>query len=378
MSFNEAITQYTANLQHRYLLRARHLSSSLNSKSISFDRNDYLSLILDKRIAKANQDAFSLFPAGSGGSMLLSGYHRTHQLLEREFATLLAVDNCILYSSGYAANLAVTSLLGAIKANAVIDREMHASIYDGLSLAKILYRRYRTIAQLKQQLEGLRHAAVITEGIFSMTGRKPDLTAISALCHQNQAALIVDEAHSFGVIGDQGRGAVSACHLTQQEVPLRIIPLGKAFAAQGAIVAGKGEWIEALLQAGRTLTYSTAVSPALSYGLLKNLELVRAAEDRREKLRKLIACFKESINSSPFTWSESDTPIQQLQLGNPQLAIYYAEELKKSGFSCSVVRSPTVSVKNTGLRVILNYVHEPSHIYNLFNKLHAIYEHIHS
>ena len=165
--------------------------------------------------------------------------------------------------------------------------------------------------------------------------------------------------------------------LTQNEVPLRMIPFGKAFAAQGALVAGQKEWIHALLQAGRSVIYSTAISPALSYGLLKTLDIVTDAEDRRLHLRQLIDLFKEHIKSSPLNWVDSDTPIQQLYLGCPRLALHYAQELKNSGISCSAIRTPTVNIKSTGLRVILNYRHHEEQIQYLFNKLHTIYEHQH-
>ena len=161
---------------------------------------------------------------------------------------------------------------------------------------------------------------------------------------------MVDEAHSFGVLGPQGKGAVCYHGLTQKDVPLRVIPLGKAFAAQGAIVAGKQEWIHALLQAGRSIIYSTAISPALSYGLLKTLDIVVNADDRRLKLRQLVELFREEIKRSPLQWIDSHTPIQQLQLGCPHLALHYAQELKKKGISCSAIRTPTVSIKSTGLR----------------------------
>lgn len=110
---------------------------------------------------------------------------------------------------------------------------------------------------------------------------------------------------------------------------MRIIPLGKAYAAQGALVAGKADWIYALLQAGRSVIYSTAISPALSYGLLHALEFVVNAEDRRSKLTQLITLFRSYIKETPLNWSDSITPIQQLQLGCPHLALYYARELKK-------------------------------------------------
>lgn len=375
MILEDKIREYTADLAHQGLLRNRQITKPATSERVSFDSNDYLSLASDRRIAQAYQQGYSLYPSGSGASMLLSGYHDNHRVLEQAFAQFLEVDDCLLFSSGYAANLAVTALLGRIKAECLIDKGIHASIYDGLSLSQVNYSRYvhNDIKDLSKKMTTT-ISSVITEGIFSMSGQIAPLSDISELCQRQASALIVDEAHSFGVLGYQGRGSVAHHGLTQTEVPLRIIPLGKAFAAQGAVVAGCGTWINGLLQAGRSLTYSTAISPALSYGLLKTLDVVAESDQRRAILSDLIRLFKEHIIHSPLRWSPSHTAIQQVQLGCPHLAQYYAQQLEVAGFSCSAIRSPTVAPKHTGLRIILNAHHKPEQIQQLFNKLDEIYE----
>ncbi|WP_058535066.1 aminotransferase class I/II-fold pyridoxal phosphate-dependent enzyme [Legionella saoudiensis] len=378
MSLNEKIINYTHQLKEQGLLRQRTVLKSENSSLVHFDSNDYLSLTLDKRISAAYQQGYSCYPSGSGASMLLSGYHENHRAVEQTFAKLLAVDECILFSSGYAANLAITALLGRLRAHCFIDKELHASAYDGLALAQVDFTRYfhNDLADLARKLpKHPTNSALLTEGIFSMSGQIAPLSSISALCVENQTELLIDEAHSFGVIGEQGKGAVVYHKLTQDQVPLRVIPFGKAFAAQGAIIAGTHTWISALLQAGRSLIYSTAISPALSYGLLTTLDVVVAADERRLKLMQLIGLFRELIQASPFDWADSLTPIQQLRLGCPHLALHYSQELKKQGISCLAIRQPTVGKKATGLRVILNYEHTPEQIKILFSKLKTIYEH---
>ncbi|CEG56840.1 aminotransferase class I/II-fold pyridoxal phosphate-dependent enzyme [Legionella fallonii] len=380
MTVLEKIREYTGQLRQQGLLRVRQLSEPTNSTLIHFDSNDYLSLTQDNDIAEAYRQGYSTYPSGSGASMLLSGYHPNHQAVERAFAELLEVDECILFSSGYAANLAITALLGSIKAHCVVDKSIHASVYDGLALSQVSYTRYQhnDMLDLAQKLNPVASGAVVlTEGIFSMSGQTAPLAAIAALCHSNKTTLLVDEAHSFGILGSKGRGAVYSHGLTQHDVPLRVIPLGKAFAAQGAIVAGQQEWIQALLQAGRSVIYSTAVSPALSYGLLKTLDVIVNADNRREKLNHLVVLFREKTTSSPLQWADSVTPIQQLQLGCPHLALHYAQELKKARFSCFAIRTPTVNIKATGLRVILNYNHQEEQIHHFFKTLHTIYERTH-
>lgn len=378
MTLNIKIEEYTKHIQEQGLLRTRQLFESNTTDIVRFDSNDYLSLTEDKRIAEAYQKGYQLYPCGSGASMVLSGYHANHRTLEHTFSKLLGVDDCLLFSSGYSANLAITALLGRLGAHCFIDKSVHASIYDGLTLSQVNYSRYvhNDMNALSSLLtSSLGDSVVITEGIFSMSGQKAPLSTIHSLCKKNCIELIVDEAHAFGVIGPQGKGAVPDNGLTQNEVPLRVITFGKTFASQGAIVAGHQDWINALLQAARSFIYSTAISPALCYGLLKTLDIIIEEDCRRTKLKHLISQFKELIKSSPLNWLDSDTPIQQLRLGCPHKALYYANALKREGFHCSAIRSPTVSSTSSGLRIIINFKHSTEQITQLFNKLHLIYEH---
>ncbi|MFT4058293.1 MAG: aminotransferase class I/II-fold pyridoxal phosphate-dependent enzyme [Legionella sp.] len=377
MFLNEQIKNYTRQLAQQGLLRQRIVGNAQNDGLIHFDSNDYLSLQRHKEIAAAYQRGYSSYPCGSGASMLLSGYHENHRAVEKKFADWLGVENCILFVSGYAANLALTALLGRLEVHCFIDKEVHASIYDGFRLAQVDFSRYfhNDLSDLQLKLTTKTDvSALITEGVFSMSGQMAPLAEISSLCRNNQTDLLVDEAHSFGVIGEQGKGAVVHHGLTARQVPLRVIPLGKAFASQGAVLAGEDAWITAILQAGRSLIYSTACSPALSYGLLHTLEVVAMADERRLKLMNMVALFRELTKQSPFIWADSSTPIQQLRLGCPHKAMYYIQELKKRGISCSAIRTPTVSKKETGLRVILNFNHTPEQLHFLFNMLNTIYE----
>ncbi|TAL58493.1 MAG: aminotransferase class I/II-fold pyridoxal phosphate-dependent enzyme [Legionella sp.] len=377
MTLDKEIARYTHALAEKGLLRTRSVFQKNTEQFIHFDSNDYLSLSEEPAITQAYQEGYQRYPCGSGGSMLLSGYHETHRAVEQAFAEWLEVDDCILFSSGYAANLAITSLLGQIKALCLIDKGVHASTYDGLNLAQVEYKRYQhnDLHHLRQQLDTFPIQALLTEGIFGMSGMLSPLDEIANLCRTKNTVLLVDEAHSFGILGDRGKGSIAKYGLTQKEVPLRTIAFGKAYAAQGALIAGQKNWIHALLQAGRSLIYSTAISPAISYGLGKTLDVIIAAEDRRNKLQELIGQFREHIMQSPLQWSDSLTPIQQLQLGCPYLALHYSQELKAQGILCSAIRPPTVSLKATGLRIILNYRHTPQQITRLFLLLSQLHEH---
>ncbi len=360
--------------QHRIALiklglhRTRQVHPT-DERVINFSSNDYLSLTDDPRIKKAYQDGLNHHPVGSGGSMLVCGYHAAHKAVEAAFSEALGVDDCLLFSSGYAANLSVIALLAQFNAHILIDKGVHASIYDGLRLSQASYSRYlhQNVSDLALKNKKLPETTVIlTEGTFSMSGQSAPLREMA----QVGRPLIVDEAHAFGVLGQEGLGSVVQHQLTQAEVPLRIIPLGKAFAASGAIVAGHTLWVDALLQSARPYIYSTAISPAFSHGLLETLKIIRAADDRREKLRDLVQYFRQAIKGSPLTWADSASPIQQLQLGCSHLALQYADKLREHDIICTAMRKPTVSQQETGLRIILNYAHQPAHIDSLLNCLY--------
>ncbi|MCX7116760.1 MAG: aminotransferase class I/II-fold pyridoxal phosphate-dependent enzyme [Legionellales bacterium] len=366
------LKQYTTELSTQGLYRQRRVSDA-DEPLINFSSNDYLSLASDPRIKKAYQHGFEHYPTGSGGSMMVCGYHSNHKALEQAFSEVLDVDDCILFTSGFAANLSVIGLLARFDTHVLIDKMVHASIYDGLQLSGTAYSRYlhNNLADVVLKMKNFpKNSVLMTEGIFSMSGQYAPLAEIAELSQDFIQGLVVDEAHSFGILGREGLGAVVAHQLTQDDVPLRVIPLGKAYAASGAIVAGQGVWIDALLQSARPQIYSTALSPAYAYGLLETLENIRRADERRDKLAELIRYFRDAIKKSPLTWRDSSSLIQQLQLGCPQRALYFAGKLREQSILCIPMRQPTVSRQETGLRVILNYHHQPEHIDALFECLH--------
>jgi 8-amino-7-oxononanoate synthase len=342
---------------------------------INFCSNDYLSLSLEPDIKKAYQEGVRRYAVGSTGSMVVSGYHKSHQALEEGLCAALNTDRCLLFSSGYNANLSILLLLKQLNAHVVMDKQVHASIYDGIQLSKVEYSRYKhqDNQHLQVQLQKVHsNKAVLTESTFSMSGQTTDLKEVSTLCKQYQAELIVDEAHGFGLVGNEGLGGIVRAGLSQDEVPLRLIPFGKTLASTGAAIVGQHDWIEALLQCARPAVYSTALSPAIAHGVLCTLGLVRRADDRREKLNLLIRYFNTLAAQSTLTFRLSNSPIQQLQLGHADKALYFGEELLKRGIMCTPIRRPTVSQKETGLRIILNHNHDIKDVQYLFHALEAL------
>jgi 8-amino-7-oxononanoate synthase len=375
---NDLLKTFCHELQQKGLYRERQLPPT--QICLNFSSSDYLSLREEPELKTAFQRGFAKYPTGSGGSMVVCGYHPTHRELEQAFAQTLNAQDALLFTSGYAANLAVITLLSRMGANLHIDRGVHASFYDGIRLNRSHFTRFfhNDVGALDGALNNTgANPVVITEGVFSMSGQMAPLKEISRVCMRHACEIIVDEAHAFGVFGPKGLGATPHHELTQDEIALRIIPFGKAFGCQGAIVVGRQHWIDALLQSARSYIYSTALSPAIAHGLLATLGFIQEAEDRRAKLFSLINYFREAVSKSPLRWRDSYTPIQQLQLGCPQQALYYGERLKQKNIFCYPMRKPTVSTKETGLRIVLNYAHETKDIEFLLAQLHQIHESTH-
>lgn len=356
-------------LNKKNLYRKRNIKS--NQQLISFSSNDYLSLGTCMEVREAYLYGFANYPPGSGASMVVTGFHIAHHDLEEAFKKALGVESCLLFGSGYTANLSVMNLLAAVGAHVLMDKAVHASIYDGINLSKVAYERYahNDLSNLVDKIKiAPQNTIVLTESIFSMSGKQADLARIAQI---SAFPLLVDEAHAFGILGENGKGAVQKYGLSINEVPLRIIPFGKAMAGMGAIVAGSKVWIDALLQSARPLIYSTALSPAYAYGLKETLQQLIKVDDRRKKLMDLIAYFRKCVAKSASTWADSLSQIQQLKLGCSVKALSFAQKLEEKGIICLPMRQPTVSKSDTGLRVILNYQHEMEHIDILFKEINS-------
>lgn len=373
MRLDDRLEDFLARQKKQGLYRSRPLVTGQGNHTIHFCSNDYLSLQNEPDIKKAYREGVEQYATGSGGSMYLGGYHALHHQLEQTVADALGVDACLLFSSGYAANLSIAMLMGIIKTHVLIDKAVHASFYDGLRLAKVNFSRYRhnNLDDARRKIMQVPEQSVLfTESVFSMSGQKTSLLALAQLANQRNMKLIIDEAHAFGVYGREGLGEVIAAGLNRDIVPLRVIPFGKSMAASGAIVAGNKTWIDALIQCARSNIYSTAISPALSYGLLETFKLMRQMDDRRQKLYDLVSYFRTLIATSPLLWRDSHTPIQQLQLGCANRAVSLAAKLFQHAIICLPVRKPTVSQQETGLRINLNCHHTHEQIDHLLDFIH--------
>ena len=210
---------------------------------LAFCSNDYLGLAADQRIAAALRQGTELYGAGSGASHLVLGHSRAHHQLEEALAEHTGRDRALLFSTGYMANLGSIAALTGRGELVLQDKLNHASLLDGGLLSGARFKRYRhaDAGALDTLLEGSQQsdALVVTDGVFSMDGDLAPLPEISKICEARDAHLLVDDAHGFGALGATGGGIAEHFGMDQDQVPILIGTLGKAFGTAGAFVAGR-------------------------------------------------------------------------------------------------------------------------------------------
>ncbi|MBS3896952.1 8-amino-7-oxononanoate synthase [Silanimonas sp.] len=342
---------------------------------LNFCSNDYLGLAASPAGVAALQQAAAQHGLGSAGSALVCGHHALHARFEREAAEWLAYERALFLPSGYQANLMVLQGLLTAGDLCVQDKLNHACLIDGARLAGAELRRYRhadteaALRQLQARPEAL--ALLASDSVFSMDGDLAPLRALAGIAADEQALLLIDEAHGVGVFGPEGRGACAAAGLSAQQVPVLTVPLGKAFGAQGALVLGEAALIDHLLQSARPYLFSTAALPALAAALSANLHSLRQADDRREQLQQRVRHFREGAKRRGLPVLDSTSPIQPLLLGANARALALAAALEERGYWVSAIRPPSVPTGQARLRITLTVQHRHADIDGLLDALAA-------
>ncbi len=369
--------------EQQHLLRRRVLLQSpqsvmpvINGRSLlSFCSNDYLGLANHPRIKASMKAAIEDCGVGSGASHLIDGHHQQHELLEQELAAFCGREAALVFSTGYMANLGVMAALMDRKDTIVQDKINHASLIDGAKLAQSTLLRYRHndvghLQQLLQQAKGKK--LVVTDGVFSMDGDCAPLTDISNVAKQENAWVMVDDAHGFGVLGPQGSGLVNHLGLSTDDVALSIGTLGKAFGTSGAFVAGDRSTIDYLLQFARTYIYTTATPPAIAAATRTALQLVKQADAPRAHLQALIAQLRAGLETLGLAIMPSTTPIQPVLVGSNEEALRMSAALRKRGMLVTAIRPPTVPDGTARLRITLSASHSADQVNQLLNALSDI------
>jgi 8-amino-7-oxononanoate synthase len=316
--------------------------------ALSFCSNDYLGLAGTPAPAVA---------AGAGASRLIAGEHPEHARLERLLAGWLGVEQTLLFTSGYAANVGTLSALVERDDLVVSDALNHASIIDGLRLTRgevaiVPHLDVGAVAERLRTLGG-RRAWVVSETYFSMDADSPDLGTLRRVCDDAGAALVVDEAHALGVFGPAGRGLCAAAGV---EPDVRVGTLGKAFGASGAFVAGSRALCDWLWNRARSHVFSTGISPAVAAAAAANVERSAAEPALRERALRNADRFREALRARGAD-VRGHGPIVPWVIGPEADALRAAARLRAQGVHVVAIRPPTVPPGSSRIRFAFSARH---------------------
>ncbi len=349
----------------------------INGQSyLTFCSNDYLGLANHPVVVEAFKRAADEFGVGSGSAHLVNGHTDYHEQLELALAEFTGRESAILFSTGYMANLGVVGAL-LNKQDAVFeDKWNHASLLDAGLLSGARFQRYlhNDLDNLQTRLarsDG-RRKLIVTDAVFSMDGDSADLKGLSTLAKQHDAWLMVDDAHGFAVLGDQGAGLCEQANLNQDDVQILMGTLGKGFGTAGAFVAGSSELIEYLTNFARPFIYTTAMPAAIAAATLASLDIVKNEPERRVHLQKLIQLFRAGAQNLGLTLMPSNTAIQPVLVGDAKDALHMSEQLKQQGIMVTAIRPPTVPEGTARLRVTLSAAHSEQQVSQLLDALKTI------
>jgi 8-amino-7-oxononanoate synthase len=340
---------------------------------ISFCSNDYLGLANHPEVKQAFINGIKKYGAGSGSAHLVNGHSKAHHLLEEELAEFTGYPRALLFSTGYMANLGVAQALINKGDTVLEDRLNHASLIDGglLSGARLMRYMHNDTSDLNNKLASRTtgEKLVMTDGVFSMDGDIAHMTSLTETCKKNNATLMVDDAHGFGVLGTEGKGVLESTKTSAQDAPVYMATLGKAVGTSGAFVAGSENIIETLIQKARTYIYTTATPPALAEATRSSLKIIKNATDLREQLNKNIQYFRLCCQQQRIELSGSKTAIQPILTGDEKTTVELSEKLFNKNILVTAIRPPTVPEGTARLRVTLSAAHSTEQIDQLVDAL---------
>jgi len=366
MEMNQRILAELSDLESRAELRQLE-----TAHGIDFSSNDYLGLATDPRMKKSILESVnSATRIASTGSRLLSGHEEVWAVLEHEFARWVGAEAALYFTSGYAANIGLLSALLRTEDVVFSDSANHASLIDGIRLAKCRRIIFPHLDldfledQLRRKSSVSEVRVIVVESIFSMEGDRAPLADLAALAERYGAELIVDEAHAIGVRGPRGGGCVAEAGLSDR-VLATVQTCGKALAAAGAFVCGSENLRRFLINRARTFIFNTALPPYFASQVAAGMSFAADANFGRARLLELSAFLRRALRSNGFYIAGVDSQIVPVIFGYNEAALHFAGYLQTRGFGVRAIRPPTVPPGSARLRLSLTANHSEEILANL-------------
>lgn len=347
----------------------------LSNNLVDFSSNDYLGFSKNKQIFNQTHHLLvdkKLTQNGATGSRLLSGNHILYQETEALISNFHHSESALIFNSGYDANIGFFSSVPQRNDIIFFDELSHASIRDGIqmSLAKSYKFKHNDLDDLEKLLQKNQsnevEIYVVTESVFSMDGDSPNLIELVSICEKYNALLVIDEAHSLGVFGENGEGLVQQLGL-QDKVFARIMTFGKGLGCHGAAILGNNNLKEYLVNFARSFIYTTGLSPHSVATIKVAYTFLQSKTDELQKLHRNIQFFKSEVTNSKLDsfFVQSDSTIQCAVIKGNSKVKQIAFDLQQKGFDVKPILSPTVPEGQERLRICL-------HSFNTEEEMRAI------
>jgi glycine C-acetyltransferase len=347
----------------RILESASAAESRFDGKQvINLASNNYLGLTTHPKLREAAIQAVKDFGVGSGAVRTISGTMRIHMQLEERIAAFKNVEACVVFQSGFAANAGTVSAILGPDDHIVSDELNHASIIDGcrLSRAKIHVFPHKDVAAAEKILAELDnvpgHKLLVSDGVFSMDGDIGALPGLVEAAEKHGAIMMVDDAHSSGVLGRQGRGTIDHFGL-HGRVQVQVGTLSKAIGVLGGYVCGSRDLIDFLYHRARPFLFSTSHPPAVAAACLAAFDVLEQEPQRMENLWENTKYFKQGLTSAGFNTGISETPITPVIVGEAKVAHGLSRELFAAGVLATGIGFPTVAKGKARVRTIVTATH---------------------
>jgi 8-amino-7-oxononanoate synthase len=356
-------------LEHAGLRRRLRLISGPQGPRVLLDgkpvlllcSNNYLSLADHPRVREAAAEAAMRWGVGAGASRLVSGSMTIHRRLEERLARFKRTEACVLFGSGYLANLGVIGALAGAHDAIFSDELNHASIVDACRLSRastVVYRHcdpeHLDWCLHRHRPEG--EPLIVTDTVFSMDGHIAPLPEIVELADRHGARLVVDEAHATGALGPGGRGAVAHAGL-EGAVDVIVGTLGKALGSYGAYACAADATVQYLISSARPLIFSTAPAPPAVAGALASLELLEERPQRAERLRRAARALRDALGDEGFLVPPGDMHITPLVVGDERAALRLSQAAIEHGVFVQAIRPPSVPAGTARLRITVMASH---------------------
>lgn len=334
---------------------------------INLASNNYLGLTTHPKLREAALEATRKYGVGSGAVRTIAGTMKIHMELEEKIARFKNVEACVVFQSGFTANAGTVSAILGKEDYIITDQLNHASIIDGcrLSRAKILVFRHKDVAHAEEQLASVQDQAgkklLITDGVFSMDGDIGPLPALCDLAEKYGAIMMVDDAHSSGVLGRNGRGTVDHFGM-HGRVDIQVGTLSKAIGALGGYVCGTRDFIDFLYHRARPFLFSTSHPPSVAASCIAAFDVLEQEPERMEKLWENTRFWKKELGLLGFdiggkTTPASETPITPIIIGDGKLTMDFSQELFNAGVLGTGIAFPTVPEGKARIRTIMTATH---------------------